>query len=221
MGNELLAIGDRAPEFSVTAINRDGELRLDDFVGRTPLFLNFMRGLHCPFCRRAMAQIQKADDQLKEIGVESAIIIITPLDRAQAYYRYRPTKIAVGTDPTVASYRAYGVPMIEFTESEDDWPQKASMNSIMNVPILGEGILETPMAIVPAMIMLNERDGYEETPEEETAHQVVPSPLDSRFMIDRDGIVRWVFVEAHHDPAKFGELPGTEQILEAARAAAA
>lgn len=221
MSNELLAIGDRAPEFSVAAINRDGELRLDDFVGRTPLFLNFMRGLHCPFCRRAMAQVQKADSQLKEIGVESAIIIVTPLDRAQAYYRYRPTKIAVGTDPTVASYRAYGVPLMEFTESEDDWPRKASMNSLMNVPILGEGILEKPMAIVPAMEMLNERDGYEETPEEETALHAVPSPLDSRFMIDRDGIVRWVFVEAHHDPAKFGELPGTERILEAARAAAA
>ena len=221
MSNGLLAVGDAAPDFAVTAINRDGELRLDDFVGRAPLFLNFMRGLHCPFCRRAMAQIQKADDQLKEIGVESAIVIVTPRDRAQAYFRYRPTKIAVGTDPTVDSYRAFGVPLIEFTESEDEWPQKASMNTLMNVPIPGEGILETPMPIGPAVEMLNERDGYEETPEEQKAVQSVPSPLDTRFMIDRDGILRWVFVEAHHDPAKFGELPGTEQILEAARAAAA
>lgn len=220
MENGTLAIGDRAPDFSVAAINKDGQLALSDFVGRAPVFLNFMRGLHCPFCRRAMAQIQQIDKQLEGMGVESAMVIITPLDRAQAYFRYRPTTILAGTDPTVDSYRSYGVPLQEFTESEDHWPRKASMKTIMEVPIDAGGYVSPPSGLLPAMIAKNEAEGYKETPEEEVAHTTVPSPLDSRFMIDKDGVVRWVFIEAQDGVEDFGKLPGTEQILEAARAVA-
>jgi peroxiredoxin len=218
--NGTIGVGDLAPAFSVTAINKDGELALDDFVGRAPLFLNFMRGLHCPFCRRAMTQIQQVNPKLEDMGIETAMVIVTPLDRAQAYFRYRPTPVLVGTDPQVSSYRSYGVPLIEFTEDQDDWPRKASMQTMMNVPIDAGGYVDPPAPVIPAMIAKNKAEGYQETPEEEATHNAVPSPLDSRFMIDRDGVVRWVFIEAQDRAADFGKLPGTQQIREAARAVA-
>jgi len=45
--------------------------------------------------------------------------------------------------------------------------------------------------------------------------------LKGQFLIDRDGIVRWVDIECAHDGlAGIGKLPSTQTILEAARAIA-
>jgi peroxiredoxin len=218
--NATVGVGDPAPPFSVKAVNKDGELALSDYVGRAPLFLNLMRGLHCPFCRRAMTQVRQVHGTLAEMGVETAIVIVTPRDRALAYYRYRPTPVTVGSDPAIESYRRFGVPLIQFTDNEDDWPRKASMNTLMNTPIDAGGYLNPPLPIGPAMMAKNEEEGYKETPEEEAAHNAVPAPLDSRFMIDRDGMVRWVFIEAQDQIVDFGKLPSTEHVLEAARSVA-
>ncbi len=50
--NNAIKVGDRAPDFSIAAVQGDAPIRLHDYVGRAPLFLNLMRGLHCTFCRR-------------------------------------------------------------------------------------------------------------------------------------------------------------------------
>ena len=49
--------GDRAPDFVVPAVHEDRTISLADYRGRTPVLLGLFRGLYCPFCRRAMAQM--------------------------------------------------------------------------------------------------------------------------------------------------------------------
>ena len=49
--------GDRAPDFVVPAVHEDRTISLADYRGRTPVPLGLFRGLYCPFCRRAMAQM--------------------------------------------------------------------------------------------------------------------------------------------------------------------
>ncbi len=38
--------GDPAPHFALPAVNREGQVSLDDFRGRSPLLLGLFRGLH-------------------------------------------------------------------------------------------------------------------------------------------------------------------------------
>jgi peroxiredoxin len=38
--------GDRAPDFTLPAINREGSVSLADFRGKRPVFLGLFRGLH-------------------------------------------------------------------------------------------------------------------------------------------------------------------------------
>jgi hypothetical protein len=41
---ETLTIGSRAPEFLLSAVNRDGILSLSGFLSRGPLIVEFLRG---------------------------------------------------------------------------------------------------------------------------------------------------------------------------------
>ena len=42
----IIRPGDRAPDFTVAAANRDGPVSLADFRGHSPLFLALLRGLY-------------------------------------------------------------------------------------------------------------------------------------------------------------------------------
>ena len=216
-GMMTLRVGDAAPAFEAAMVTKDGVVRLADYVGRAPLFLNFFRGLHCPFCRRAMAQLHAAERQLRDVGVETLVVIMTPRERAQRYFRYRPTTLEVASDPQIATFRRYGVPQIMVTEDEDDWP-KVSMTSFSTFRINPTGELDEPMTVAEAAEVLNKMDGYVETPEEVAAVESLPPPLDGHFMIDRGGVVRWIEIEASDGPEDFGKLPNLDSILAAGRA---
>jgi hypothetical protein len=41
-----LGPGDRAPGFTLAAVNRDGVLSLEDFADKRPVLLGLFRGLH-------------------------------------------------------------------------------------------------------------------------------------------------------------------------------
>jgi peroxiredoxin len=214
---ETVRVGDRAPGFAIPAISRDGEVRLDDYTGRAPLLLNLFRGLHCPFCRRGMVQLTQASKALEGMGIETLAVVVTPRDRAQTYLRYRPTPLLFASDPDVATYRSYGVPMLTFTEDEDDWPRKVSGATMMATRVDANGDLAEPLPIPEASDALNRKDGYEVTEAENEAVNRHPTPLDGRFLIDRDGIVRWIHVEAQDGVSEFGKLPSIEAILDAGR----
>jgi peroxiredoxin len=38
--------GDPAPHFALPAVNRDGQVTLDDYRGRSPVLVGLFRGLH-------------------------------------------------------------------------------------------------------------------------------------------------------------------------------
>jgi peroxiredoxin len=46
MSTALLALGDPAPDFALLAVNREGQVSLDDYRGRSPVLLGLYRGLH-------------------------------------------------------------------------------------------------------------------------------------------------------------------------------
>lgn len=41
-----LGPGDRAPRFALPAVNRDGQVSLDDYRGKSPVLVALLRGLH-------------------------------------------------------------------------------------------------------------------------------------------------------------------------------
>src|SRR5262245_15503819 len=61
--------GEPAPNFALPAVGRDGLVSLDDYRGRSPVLLAMFRGLYCPFCRRAIAQLGATTESLRALGV--------------------------------------------------------------------------------------------------------------------------------------------------------
>ncbi len=46
MASTLLRAGDPAPAFRLPAVNREGQVSLDDYRGRSPVLVGLFRGLH-------------------------------------------------------------------------------------------------------------------------------------------------------------------------------
>ncbi len=160
--------GDQAPNIVLDAITRDGKIALDDFRGHSPILVGLFRGLHCPFCRRHLAAQAQVDSALREKGVESLVVVNTPIERARLYFRYHPLpNLLAAADPDRAAHRAFGLPTLELTESETEWPRKMGMNTIMNMRVDLPGELPGPMNPMAAADLLNEKDGYEMTEADE------------------------------------------------------
>ena len=79
------------------------------------LFLGLFRGLYCPFCRRAIAQMAASAEKLKPLGIESLGVVATDLENARLYYRFRPMQLPLAVDPTLATHRSYRVPKPDLT----------------------------------------------------------------------------------------------------------
>ncbi|HEY9068346.1 MAG TPA: redoxin family protein, partial [Burkholderiaceae bacterium] len=68
--------GEPAPSFALPAVAaNDATISLDDYRGRTPLFLALLLGLWCPFCRRQIVQLGGFEDKLKPLGVQSLAVV--------------------------------------------------------------------------------------------------------------------------------------------------
>jgi len=46
-----------------------------------------------------MAQMAATSDQLRSLGVDSLAIVGTELDNARLYFKFRPSRLALGADP--------------------------------------------------------------------------------------------------------------------------
>jgi hypothetical protein len=81
------------------------------------------------------------------------------------------------------------------------------------------GDLPEPMPIQALAEKLTIEDGYTGTPNDRADIDRQWPQLKALYMIDRDGIVRWVDIECQKEGlAGLGKLPSEEVILEAARA---
>ena len=102
--------GAQAPDFALPAVDGSGTVSLQDYRGKTPLFLALFIGLWCPFCRRSIAEMAATEPALKAQGVETLCVVATPPDNARLYFKYRPTRLRLAADPELTTHRAYGVP---------------------------------------------------------------------------------------------------------------
>ena len=201
--------GDRAPDFVVPAVHDDRTISLGDYVGKSPLLLGLFRGMYCPFCRRALAQMASASDRLKSLGVESLAIVGTDVDNARLYFKFRPIRMPLGADPELATHRSYGVPRPE--------PTPELMKMIENTYINPTGELPAALPVPAAAAELAALDGYQGTPTDQRDYERTFTQLKGQFLIDRDGLVRWAHIECGDEGLSgLGKSPSPDELIRAA-----
>ena len=220
MASHPLRPGDPAPTFRLPAVNRDGQVSLDDYRGRSPVLIGMFRGLHCPFCRRQLVQLGTTQDKLKALGVETMAVVNTPLERARLYFKYRPARVLLTADPEAATHRLFGVPagtLVE-NESEASWAQgKVTMGQLQSLMINPSGTLPEPQNVFALSETMNKQDGFEMTEADQQVAAAHALQMTGHFLLDRNGIVRWRYIEASERMEDFSKFPSDEEILAAAR----
>ena len=219
MSNATLAVGDPAPAFTVAAVRETGAIALDDYRGRQPLFLGLYRGLHCPFCRRHLAILDMLRRRLEPLGVATLAVVNTPADRARMYFRDSRTGVRIGADPDARIHRAYSVPEIELVEPgarTAPWPHQISIEEFLSHRINPTGELPAPANPLESNDVLNAKDGFRLTPEDEAIRARHGTLLVGNFLIDRAGVIRWRYLEGEASPADIGRFPTIDQIVAAA-----
>ena len=205
----LLQPGDLAPDFALPAVQSDGIVSLSDYRNRGALLLGLFRGLYCPFCRRAIAQMAASAEQLKPLGIESLGVVATELENARLYYRFRPMRLPLAVDPTLSTHRSYRVPKPD--------PTPELLQAITTIRVNPTGELPEPVRLDQAVGMLDQMDGFQRTDVDQRDSDHF-TQLEGQFLIDRDGVIRWVNIEcANEGPAGMGKFPTTDELLAAAR----
>jgi len=212
--------GDAAPAFALPAVNREGQVSLEDYRGRSPVLIGLFRGLHCPFCRRQLVQLGTTQDKLKAMGVETMAVVNTPLERARLYFKYRPARVLLTADPEAATHRLFGVPagVLVENESQASWAQGTFTMGQMQASLVNPtGELPEPQSVLQGNETLNRKDGFELTEIDQQIAAVHAFQLAGHFLIDRDGIVRWLQIEGIERIGDLAKFPSDEEILAAAR----
>ena len=223
--SRLLQPGDPAPSFVLPAVNREGSVALEDYRGKSPVLVGLFRGLHCPFCRRQVAQLGFTRDKLMDEGVETLAIVNTQTERARQYFQYRPTRVLLAADPDVRTHQAFGLPKIGFlpddtSPSELQWPQRTTMAIFLAARVDPKGVLPEPMELSVAGAFLDKQEGFQPTVVDQQIFEAHGAQLTGFFLIDRDGTIRWAYVEAPNRPDELTNFPSDDDILGAARALA-
>lgn len=217
-----LAPGQIAPALVLPAVNHEGSVSLSQFRGQRPVMIGFFRGLHCPFCRRQIAQLSAAQPALLEHGVEILAVVNTPLERARLFFRHRPMAITLLSDPDCASHHAFGVPKIGFLEAGNPgpphWPSRATLEQFAAARINPTGELEAAAQPMEANALLNAQDGFALSEADQKIFDAHGTQLAGQFLVDRDGVVRWSWVEAPYSPDELCRFPSLNDMLAAVRA---
>jgi peroxiredoxin len=204
--------GEPAPDFTLPTVERDGVVSLADYRGRSPVLLALFVGLWCPFCRRAIAQMGTTHERLRALGVEALGVVATPPENARLYFKFRSTRLRLAADPDLTTHRAYGLPRPAALT-----PELAQEMSRVRINPTGE--LPEPLPILEAAEALERLDGYVRTDTDRADFERQGYQLKGQFLIDRDGIVRWSYVEcAAEGLAGVGKFPAQDEVLAVARA---
>ena len=215
--DRTLQPGDVAPNVVLDAITRQGKVAVDDYRGRTPVLIGIFRGLHCPYCRRHIAAMAQLGPALREKGIDMLTVVNTPIERARLYFRYRPMpNLLAAADPERASHRAFGLPNLEFTQDESDWPRKVAMSQMMSMKINVTGELPEPLDPIAAVAALNKMDGYEITDADQQMQATGMGQLVGEFLLDREGIIRWSFTEVADGGKNLFGAPTPQDLMSAA-----
>jgi peroxiredoxin len=202
--------GDPAPDFTLSTVQADGTVSLANYRGKSGLLLGLFRGLYCPFCRRAIAQMAASSEKLKPLGIQSLAVVATDLANARLYYKFRPTPLPLAVDPELATHRSYGVPRPE--------PTPQLMQEMATVRINPTGELQQPMHIEQVSAALARIDGYEKTETDKSDEAQQFTQLKGQFFIDPGGVIRWANIEcAREGLAGLGKFPTSEELVAAGR----
>ncbi|MGH7302468.1 MAG: peroxiredoxin-like family protein [Candidatus Rokuibacteriota bacterium] len=205
-----VAPGEPAPDFSLPAVDRDEIISLADYRGQSPVFLALLNGLWCPFCRRQLAQLGGTEGKLKALGVESLAVVATPPENARLYFKFRPTRVRLASDPELSTHRAYGVPKPVVNPE--------LIEALETIRINPTGELPEALPIVRAAEVVGQMDGYAQTKTDQADMERQWPQLKGQFLIDRDGIVRWANIEcAKEGLAGVGKFIPEDELLSAAR----
>ena len=205
-----VAPGEQAPDFTLPAVDRQQMVSLADYRDRSPLFLALFIGLWCPFCRRSIAQMGTTEGKLKAVGVETLGIVATTPENAQLYFKFRPTKLRLASDPELTTHRAYGLPKPAATPE--------FMKALETTRINPTGEFPQPLPVSEVAMAIAKSDGYVENQTDKAEMERQWPQLKGQFLIDRAGIVRWANVECAEGVGGMGKFPSAEEIIAAARA---
>ena len=207
--------GEPAPDFRLPAVNHDGTVALADYRGKSPVLLAMMRGLYCAFCRRHIAQLGTTRQKLQALGVETLAIVPMQPERLRLYYRFRPVNVPVAADPEMVTHRTYGVPQPPLTPeiTQEVSSKYLGLAERLQIPT-------TDQAGIRAVLC--ENDGFEPIAAEQKDRRDWSdrhgAQLIGQFLVDRDGIVRWINIEgATEGLAGLEKFPTDEEFLIAAR----
>jgi peroxiredoxin len=203
--------GEPAPDFRLPAVDRDEMISLADYRGRHPVFLALFIGLWCPFCRRSLAKMGEIESPLRAAGVETLGVVATTPENARLYFKFRPARVRLASDPELTTHRMYGLPKPA--------PSPELMSALETVRINPDGVFPEPLTIMEAAGAAALMDGYAESQTDAAEKERQWPQLKGQFLIDRDGIVRWANIEcAREGLAGIGKFPSAEEILHAASA---
>ena len=206
-----VTLGEPAPDFTLTMVGSGRTVSLGDYRGQSPVLLALFRGLYCPFCRRAIAQLGVTCEQLKALGVETLAVVATDQDNANLYFRFRPTRAPLAVDPELVTHGAYRLPRPAATPE--------FMTAVEQARVNPTGDLPEPLPPMQAMAALDKLEGYTLTATDRQDLERQFPQIKGQFLIDRDGIVRWVNLElAREGVAAMGKFPTDEELLTVARA---
>jgi hypothetical protein len=149
---------------------------------------------------------------LETAGVQTIGVVASGPEQARLFFRFRPPRIRVGCDPDLTTHQAYGVPNSAVTPELWEAVQVAAVNALR-----GMGHAEMPAP--EAYETLSRLDGYTPTDRDMADFERHRAQRTGQFLVDRDGIVRWVNIEcAQRGLAGVDEMPSDEELLAAARA---
>ena len=202
--------GEPAPNFTLPAVDRDGTVSLSDYRGKNPLLLAMFRGLWCPFCRRAIAQMGVTRQKLQALGVETLGVVATTPENARLYFKYRPTRVPLVADPELITHRSFGLPKPAVTPE--------LLQALQDVRANPTGELPEPVPLAELGGALDRLHGFQRTETDQADLERQYPQLKGQFLVDRDGIVRWVNIEcAKEGLAGLGKFPTDEELVSAAR----
>ena len=156
-------------------------------------------------------QLGTTAQKLQELGVQALGITATNAERARLYFRYRPSRVPLGADPDLVTHRAYGLPRSAITPEIWEAVQSAYGH------LARELKLEAPPAEAKGAV--NRLDGFTPTESDDAELQSHQVQFTGQFLVDREGIVQWAYIEcAQEGLAGVDKFPTEEEVLTAARA---
>ena len=156
-----------------------------------------------------MVQLAGTVPQLTALGVATVVVVNSPLERARFYFSRRPLSLVLAADPERVSHRAFGNPNLMALHGLTREQRDALISGPNAVRVDPTGELGRPLPFIEARYELNRRDGYVLTPDEENVRAI--GGVQMLFLIDRDGVIRWRWVETAERPRDIGLLlPMTE-----------